>query len=397
MLHIDFTQDGDGCLALIPIADLLNHHPNNNVISNYKVGVGTDGTTGASADTASASSSSSNFVISVKDGTVVEVGTEPIISYGDIADAQLFGRYGFINGDGSGMTQVSLAHNHDVLNLNITDQYNYLPYSGTTTKILNYQKPQLIKYLRHDDGYEYCISSPITHPEEALLKKLKFQHLQRIANIRERWIIYLPPRNPKATPNTVVLNPLYYRKEQAYETFNIEPFLSTCRLMSLINSDYDGKAVDMLQDNLENADTFLLPKGNESLEFRAHMCIGRWIGSSLLSSELALGEIGTILESVRKLNIEDYGSKNWTARHVLFGEMQAYHSLRVLALEICEERWSNMKHNPPVEFLVRDDDCPEENYRYLLIPDEEPVLPPGEGGGGGVGSSSSEAEEIDVK
>ena len=384
LLNIDFTNEGhnresNGCLALVPIADLLNHHPNSNVESNYVLRKEheeeneeqkDDGVDGNDKDqTSSSVSSSSSLVVTVRDGTVIESGTEPIISYGSIADSQLFGRYGFNNGDGSGMTQVSLAHNHDVLNLNISSQYNYIPYSGITSKILNYQKPQLLKYLRHDDGYEYCVSGITTHPEEATLKKLKFQHLIKIANIRDRWIVYLPPRNNDAIPNNVILNPLYYTREQAYDSFNIEPLLSTCRLISLINSDYDGQALNMLKSNLENADTYVLPEGNEALEFRSLMCIGRWIGSSLLSSELAFGNINTILDSVRQLNLDDYGSRNWTSRHVLFGEMQAYHSIRVLALEKCEEKWSHMKHNPPVEFIVRDDECPEENYKYLLLPD----------------------------
>ena len=48
-------------------------------------------------------------------------------SYGFMADAHLYARYGFVNGDGSGPIQLSLAFHHEMMKLNISNQYDYIP------------------------------------------------------------------------------------------------------------------------------------------------------------------------------------------------------------------------------------------------------------------------------
>jgi hypothetical protein len=117
ILHMDL-EGGEGCLAMIPIADLLNHHPSFNAIVNYEE---------ADVSSNEEETSQGSFVVEVH-AHRMDAGSEPVISYGDMSDAHLFGRYGFVVGDESGLTQIRLAYHHEVLNLSISDQYNYLPY-----------------------------------------------------------------------------------------------------------------------------------------------------------------------------------------------------------------------------------------------------------------------------
>jgi hypothetical protein len=82
LLGIDMMDANIGCLAMVPILDLFNHHPTNHLA--YK-----GGTTTKAGDPA--------FAVEVTRFAVGE-GREPMVSYGDIPDSTLFARYGFVNG-----------------------------------------------------------------------------------------------------------------------------------------------------------------------------------------------------------------------------------------------------------------------------------------------------------
>jgi hypothetical protein len=169
---------------LVPIADLFNHHPNNNVEFQFQ-----------------RNATSSSFVVTT-DHRPIEEGYEAMMSYGIMADTHLFGRYGFVNGDGSGHTQIGISFHHDILRLNSSSQYDYLPSSGTTLKHKALQEKNVANYISFDDGYEECIPGPASHPEQAELKLLKLHHLIKIANDYDKWMVLLPPRVPESMPST---------------------------------------------------------------------------------------------------------------------------------------------------------------------------------------------------
>jgi hypothetical protein len=343
---------GEGCIAMIPIADMFNHHPSNNVEFEYTGGKGGTG----------------SFVVTV-DHRRVEEGFEPMVSYGTMADSHLFARYGFINGDGSGHTQVSIAHHHDILRLNISSQYDYLPHEGATRKFIEFQSRKLVSYIKFDDGYQDCIPGPASHPEEARLKKLKHKHLMKIANDMEKWVMLMPPMEPYSEPAPVTTVPIttitpYYIKDFVVENYNMDKLHETCRLISIIDTDFGGHAAQILYDNLRN-NSFVVGPGNDDLEFRSLFCVGRWIGTNLVTLERQ-GALTLERNRVNELNEVAFGTRKWAAYHVRFGEMQALQSLGSLIVERVNSRWDNEKFQSQAEFKSRDSPCPDALTNYLF-------------------------------
>jgi hypothetical protein len=250
-LNIDFSQ---GCHAMVPILDLLNHHPHPNVVYTYN-------------------KEKRAFVISAK--TTIHAGWELQDSYGKFTDSHLFAKFGFVNGDGSGYTQASIALFHRMLDLNMNQEFSHLPIlEGETNKELEqYQRRDLRRYLQYDDGYEECIAGPESHPLAFDLKKLKLDHLLQGANDAKRWVIKLTPRSPGSAPidssaiaiteKVPEVNPRKFR-------LDFSGLVETCRLLSLITSDYDGEAIDVLTNNLGNS-SFVVERGSDALEYRALM------------------------------------------------------------------------------------------------------------------------------
>ena len=139
--------------------------------------------------------------------------------------------------------------------------------------------------------------------------------------------------------------------------------------MSMINTDYDGRALDILRRNIHNPD-FVAIKGNDDLEFRSLMCVGRWLGSGLKTLELH-GDLLSEFERVHKLTLNEYGSRDWTAYHVRLGEMQGLQAASNIVLEQATEHWEDKKHNAPPEYTMRDTPCPDDYLRHLLNTEED--------------------------
>ena len=143
--------------------------------------------------------------------------------------------------------------------------------------------------------------------------------------------------------------------------------------MSLITSDYNGRAVDVLKENLDNPNFVVGPHVSDSLEFRSYMCVSRWFGTRVVTMELQ----GTLHEEVQKLaemNRKEWGSFNWTAKHVRFGEMQASHAGSALIFSEVNKYWEDKKVDAEPEYRARDHPCPQENAKYLLKDSEEDDL-----------------------
>ncbi|KAL3912491.1 MAG: hypothetical protein SGILL_006862 [Bacillariaceae sp.] len=356
LIGVNLTAADEGCIAMIPLADQFNHHPNLNVGFNYK--------------RIQSDNSGRSYVVSAVNRNI-DVFSEPMASYGVMSDAHLYGRYGFNNGDGSGHIQLSIAFQHELMKLNMTnEQYQYIPRSGSTYTFKNYQKKGIIKYLYYDDGYDGCITGPMTHPEEAELKRLKLEHLLRIANEPEKWMMLMGPRNPRALPsisshipNNVTV-PQFDRNFQ-YLQPDVYKLQETCRIMSLITSDYNGRAVDVLKENLGNSNFVIGPNVSDSLEFRSYMCVSRWFGTRVVTMELH-GSLQDEFAKVSEMNQKEWGSFNWTAKHVRFGEMQASHAGSALLFAEVSKYWEDKKVNAEPEYRARDQPCPDEYAKFLL-------------------------------
>jgi len=353
LIGVNLTEaGGTGCIALVPIADLFNHHPNNNIDLQYQR---IQNKTGRS------------FIVS-STNRLIEPYSEPMTSYGIIPESHLFARYGFVNGDGSSPIQISLAFYHEMMKLNISNQYNYLPDTGATPKFRNYQKRGLAKYLLYDDGYAECNSGPTTHPEESELKRLKLFYLLNIANDYEKWNMLVEPRNPKSLPAKTTGNPItlvvpQYEKDNTILT-GLERLRETCRLISLLNDDFNGNAIQYLTDNMGNTN-FIGPNVSDALEFRSYMCISRMFGTRVVTMELQ-GKLELEYQHLSKMNRNEFGSKNWTAYHVRFGEMQALQAASGLIFERLSQKWESKKINPEPEYTMRDEACPAEHINYLF-------------------------------
>mmetsp|Transcript_3338 Transcript_3338/g.6269 ORF Transcript_3338/g.6269 Transcript_3338/m.6269 type:complete len:149 (+) Transcript_3338:1-447(+) len=139
--------------------------------------------------------------------------------------------------------------------------------------------------------------------------------------------------------------------------------------MSLINDDYDGNAVQVLRDNIDNESFVIGPHVSDSLEFRSYMCVSRWFGTRAVTMEVK-EEVTALLERVLVMNRNEFGSKNWTAHQVRFGEMQGLQAGSALMFDRCNIDWSDKKHSREPEYTMRDHPCPEEYVKYLLKEDE---------------------------
>ena len=65
------------------------------------------------------------FVIKVLEKEI-EPWNDIMVSYGMYTDSHLFAKFGFVNGDGSGHTEVSIATMHQTLDVGLGQQYSFM-------------------------------------------------------------------------------------------------------------------------------------------------------------------------------------------------------------------------------------------------------------------------------
>jgi hypothetical protein len=246
------TNFSKGCHAMVPILDLLNHHPSPNVVYQYNP-------------------DKRAFVVTAK--RRIPASFELYDSYGRFSDSHLLAKFGFLNGDGSGSTQISMAFFHRVIDLGgMSDESSYLSKENAefNQMILEAQRPGIVSYLQFDDGYEDCVPGP-DDSDAYRLKKLKLQHIIRIANDPTRWIVTMGPRRPKSQPREAS-NEKIMDEAPVIDTrnaiINVLPLIETCRLMSVIHTDFEGDAISLLERNLETP-IFRLDRDSDALEYRA--------------------------------------------------------------------------------------------------------------------------------
>lgn len=295
----------EGCGAMVPVLDMYNHHPKHNVEYEY-------------------SKTERAFVVKAAEGGI-PANHEIYDNYGKYSDSHLLARYGFQNGDGSGYTQVSLASLHRLLDVGLKE-FSYVPYDEETKQnLVKGQKYVLGRYLQFDEGYSYCIESSTKTPMAWTLKTLKLQHLLRIANSPERWLVNLKPRNDTSVPAPSSDQPITSKAPTYdFEQLQIQAgkMLELCRLIALTWEDFEGEAVKVLREALETSpdDAIVVEKQTDGLEYRAVMCIHRLTALSLhRSGSPDLVEEGKYLE---RLTGRAFASPRWNAKHVRYGELQ---------------------------------------------------------------------------
>jgi len=340
---LDFAK---GCHAMVPILDALNHHPEPNVAYQYN------------ADKRA-------FLITAK--RKIPVGFELYDSYGKFSDSHLFAKFGFVNGDGSGHTQASIAFFHRMFDYGMDNEYSHFSktHHEKNRALLSAQRPSLIRYLQYDDGYVDCITGQ-EEGDAYKLKELKLQHLMKIANTESRWVVTVGPRRPNSQPvesTEILITEQLPEIDPRRVRLNLLPLIETCRLISVIHTDYDGQAIAYLEQNLETSD-FVLEKDNNALEYRTFMCLARLASNALMnvSGGRKVKEEESILATLTR---EDFGGRNWTAGHVRLGEMQTLQLISGAAFGQMQQWVENLPESIPPEYTVREKSCPPEYVEFL--------------------------------
>jgi hypothetical protein len=309
---VDFQK---GCRAMSPILDMWDHHAKPNVEWRY-------------------SSKKRAFIILAVGKKGIPAMQDIMVSYGKYTDTHLFAKFGFTNGDGSGYTEASIAVMHPLLDLGMGSQFsNLIDKDGKTVPSEEDQEAQrqtLVNYLRYDDGYDNCISKE-NNPEGYKLKLLKLRHLQKIANKYDRWTFSISPRdvesNPSISSNVPITTgaPVFDPKNVK---FNGSKIIATCRLIALNVDDYDGNAIEVLENALKKDDFIINKKQSDALEFRSLTVLSRLVTGALSRYPSTVKkDIVSLSSSALK-----FQSKEWTAAHTRMGEMQSLEALRSIAV-----------------------------------------------------------------
>jgi len=344
-----------GCHAMVPILDMLNSHPYPNVVYKYQM-------------------EKQSFVINAK--TDIPPQWELMNSYGKYSDAHLYAKFGFVNGDGTGYTQASIALFHRPLDVQIGQEFTMVPNQITKIgespklapmdKIPNFQKIDLKRYLQYDDGYQNCVQKDL-HPSAFRLKQLKWIHLANIANEPKAWIVSLQPRVPQSRPkksSNMLISESPPKIDPRKLRMDLTHLVETCRLLALTIDDYDGNAIKVLEDNLGN-NTFVVTKGSDALEYRSLMFLARLAGTALLQYRPVTPE--KEYQNVLQLNKESlFGNKEWIAAQLRLGEMQSLHAVSGTAHTYAKKLGE--KEEGSFSYEMREKSCPKE---YTAVLDED--------------------------
>jgi len=344
---VDLTK---GSRAMSPILDMWDHHAKPNVEWKY------DNLQRA-------------FIIRAIDR--IPPMQDIMVSYGKYTDTHLFAKFGFVNGDGSGYTEASIAIMHPLLDIGMGQQFTYLVDFRNGTKITTdydyeAQKRALVNYLRYDDGYDYCVTKE-NNPKGYRLKILKLRHLQKIANDYDRWTFRIAPRNERSKPSMSSEIPISTKVPQFDSRsikFDGSKIISTCRLIALTEGDFDGKAIEKLEKELVNQNLFI-EKQTDQLELRALAVLSRLTTGALhLYPSNTQSDISALSFSSLK-----FGSKEWTATQVRLGEMLSLEVVRSIASSGVKQMRNRVQQSIPASHSslnIRNRKCPEDSTLKLL-------------------------------
>lgn len=363
--------------SMCPLLDMYNSHPNPNVSWRHD-------------------SKTSSYLIHAK--SIIPPGDSIVVSYGKYTESHLFAKYGYVNGDGSSPTEVSLAVFHRMLgDIGLGRQYSPLPFqvwdpdfrdeffsnmldggSNVDYKVrkslqsarqaLKIQSKELLRYIMFDDGYDECIQSTTSSKsEDDELKLLKLRHLIHVANYRDVWVVRVQPRFPDAQPSQGLLVSGKDGDEKKESVgVNAKRILSLCRLLSLRGDDMGGEAIDYLREGLASLTAtsdpfFFVEKQDDALEYRAMMCVSR----------LAIAALGRYMGKDNN-EPELVGSREWNAWYIKSGEVRSLGILQQTASsegqKLKQKYQSSEGANDATDsaWIVRDQSC-SLNYTLPLL------------------------------
>ena len=317
-------------------------------------------------------------------------GTHATISYGsEKTDSDLLARYGFVTGDGHHPIDVSLAVHHHVL---LSGQHFA---RGENIKGTLQFVESLAKYLQYDDGHSECVIPRASHDEkqnaEWNLKIQKFKFLHPRSSLPEFWFVLLSPRRLDTNSSKDELPPQFNLESQMNSLSHPisseqsqklhRGIVSTCRVLSLVPDDFDGKALSMLKERSTKRDFYLEPDGDDgannlALEYRTWKCVHRLASDSMSRYPLTLQKQFDLVGSLDRQKFNRQGSSSsdhpwkWTMEHVRLGEMQALEVVTSLAeskMQIIEKSHAEHEMSQTV-FKVREQPCTEvHNYAQVLF------------------------------
>ena len=328
-IQIDFTNDG--VLSIEIINDWMNSHINNNVMVGGYDAVRRRGRAWSTK--------------------AIQPGQELIMDYGRFHDYVLFGQYGYVPSDGTGVTITSVAAYHDI---------------GDALPDLD----KMMAYLQFDHGYPECIEKEL-HPAAFRLKELKSRYLQEIAIDSSRWALPLPPRlSTDVTPHSTTMLPDDY----TVPTFgtDVYEFLEThalsislpCRLITLTEKDLDD-ADDYLLKDMETLEKVASPLDTPTLRLEELQVSPAWMIRTIhcmrMMASAQKDMYDTTIESKAReiMTLAHDGKSNtleFNAAHVTLGEMQSQEALETWAFDVLQSV-ASMDGLSPHDLYVRSEPC----------------------------------------
>uniref|UniRef100_A0A7S1BS18 Rubisco LSMT substrate-binding domain-containing protein n=1 Tax=Corethron hystrix TaxID=216773 RepID=A0A7S1BS18_9STRA len=336
-----------GLRALSPILDMWDHHAGAPTVWNYE-------------------RSRQAFIVKVKKGETIPKGHDVMVSYGSYSDSHLLVKFGFVNGDGSGWTEASIAVHHSPERYTLHPQYILDDERESDPTSL---RLAMATYLQYDMGYPECLSPNDGGGGAWSFKALKHDILLASADVRDKWVMRLSPRAPDDRPATSSSVPLARDTPPKFPpkevNFDGRKLISTCRLIALLPEDYDGQARQILMESLRNgtAPTLTLQKHGEELEARALACLAN------LAEKALSAYSSTVKSDMELLDAMDNGgtdkrsffhSPAWTSAHVRMGEMQSLEVLKNIGKSGVTTMLKRLKKKgeDPDSVVVRKTPCP---------------------------------------
>lgn len=348
-IHLD-----QGVRAMSPILDMWDHHPKANTAWQYK-----------HKDEA--------FVVSSINRGLFP-GQDVLVSYGKYTDTHLFAKFGFVNGDGSGSNEASLAVYHRNLLSGLEPQFSYKPKNLKENFLYLGEKSDVIKYIEYeDDGFDSCADpdDEVRWPHQVL----KFGHMCLTANHRNSWMINVTPRYPHAKSPRNSYTPFSGKNVgKRFLSFNFTaPVEETAKLIALSIKDYEGKAAVKLYDALTERNQLFHVETDkffaEEVLFRSYAVMSR-LGEDAM--EQYKNDILEERAFIKKLAETKFQSREWTAANVRLGELETINWLLIststnaeMMIEKYKQQYKADIENPDEAkfFFLRPEPCSESTHR----------------------------------
>ncbi len=338
------------CRAMVPILDMWDHHPQAPTQWEY-------------------SKVHQAFIVTAKPNTNLEwAGSDIWVTYGTYTDSHLFAKFGFINVDGSGWTEASIAAFHNVAHVGLLGATTAFSTSRSHHEAIYndvHLAQQMNQYLHYQyDVYpppsNYAMSTPLdyssiptadlnnTSSASRIFQQYKLQILTHIRDDYHRWNFQMQPRDHLAHPGKssrltqLKAIPNFYSGSGNNVRFDGKHIIATCRLIALSEDDYEGKALETLEyyynlimdstindpKNSSSLNEYFVHPQDEHLEYRALSCLHRLVTIRLSQYPSTIMEDIIKLKSATTLHVRE----QWSIL-VNLGEKQSLEALQQIVLD----------------------------------------------------------------